>query len=367
PPRKEVIEAVEKCKTAGIKVIMITGDHRETARAIAEEVGIMTKKDLILEGRELDAIPEEEFEKMVESVKVFARNEPRHKLRIVKALRKKGNIVAMTGDGVNDAPAIREADIGIAMGVTGTQIAKETSNMVLADDNFASIVGAVEEGRTSFNNLGRVVLYVITTSIAGGLILLFSLIFGFPIPFFPLQILWVNLVTDGICDKTLAIEPRYRDVLKDPPRSPKERIVFRRVVYQIIYLAAIMIVGTMAVYYFFLSSWGFGVIFEGYREPRTMAFTTLIFFQLFNALNIRSREYSIFKIGLLSNKYFAVGLAISIILNFSIIYVPFFQELFQIVPLDPYHWLIVVLVSSSIFVIEEIRKRVAPKLFTKRQ
>ncbi len=308
PPRKEAIEAVAKCKSAGIKVVMITGDHRETARAIAEEVGIMTKKDLILEGKELDTIPEEEFKKIVESVKVFARNEPRHKLRIVKTLRKKGHIVAMTGDGINDAPAIKEADIGVAMGITGTQIAKETSNMVLADDNFASIVGAVEEGRTSFNNLRRVILYLITTSIAGGLVLFSSLIFGFPIPFSPLQILWINLVTDGICDKTLAIEPRYRDVLKDPPRSPKERIVSRRVVYQIIYFAAIMIVGTMAVYYFFMHSSGFGVIFEGYKEPRTMAFTTLIFFQLFNALNIRSREYSIFKIGLLS-KVFCFGIS----------------------------------------------------------
>ncbi|MEM2135413.1 MAG: HAD-IC family P-type ATPase [Candidatus Jordarchaeaceae archaeon] len=365
PPRKEVIEAIEKCKTAGIKVVMITGDHRETARAIAQEVGIMTKKDLILEGRELDNIPEEEFEKIVDSVKVYARNEPRHKLRIVKALRKKGHIVAMTGDGVNDAPALKEADIGIAMGVTGTQLAKETSNMVLADDNFASIVAAIEEGRTSFNNLRRVVLYLITTSIAGGFILLSSLLLGLPIPFLPLQILWINLVTDGICDKTLAIEPRYRDVLKDPPRPPKENIVNRGVIYQIAYLSIIMIIGTMCVYYFSLQSLGLSYIWRGYEEPRTMAFATIIFFQLFNALNIRSRENSIFKIGLLKNKYFAVGFFFSLILNFSIVYVPFFHQLFEITPLNIYDWLIVFLVSSSILIIEEIRKKVAPKLFTK--
>jgi Ca2+-transporting ATPase len=366
PPRKEAIEAVAKCKNAGIKVVMITGDHRETARAIAQEVGIMTKKDLILDGKELDNISEEEFEKIVESVKVFARNEPRHKLRIVKALRKKGHIVAMTGDGVNDAPAIKEADIGIAMGITGTQIAKETSDMVLADDNFASIVGAVEEGRTSFNNLRRVVLYLITTSIAGGLILLSSLLFGLPIPFLPLQILWINLVTDGICDKTLAIEPRFRDVLKDPPRSPRERIVNRGVVYQIVFLSSIMIIGTMFVYYFSIQSLGLSVIWHGYNESRTMTFATIIFFQLFNALNIRSREYSLFKIGFLSNKYFVLGFIASLVLNFAIVYVPFFQQLFEIVPLTFYDWLVVFLVSSSIFIIEEVRKAVAPKLFTRR-
>ncbi len=365
PPRKEVIEAIEKCKTAGIKVVMITGDHRETARAIAQEVGIMTKKDLILEGRELDNIPEEEFEKIVDSVKVYARNEPRHKLRIVKALKKKGQIVAMTGDGVNDAPALKEADIGIAMGITGTQLAKETSNMVLADDNFASIVAAIEEGRTSFNNLRRVVLYLITTSIAGGFILLSSLLLGLPIPFLPLQILWINLVTDGICDKTLAVEPRYRDVLKDPPRPPKENILNRGVIYQIAYLSVIMIIGTMCVYYFSLHSLGLSYIWRGYEEPRTMAFATIIFFQLFNALNIRSRENSIFKIGLFKNKYFAVGFLFSLILNFSIVYVPFFHQLFEITPLNVYDWLIVFLVSSSILIIEEIRKMVAPKLFTK--
>ncbi len=367
PPRKEAIDAVEKCKTAGIKVVMITGDHRETARAIAEEIGIMTKKDLILEGRELDAIPEEEFEKIVETVKVFARTEPRHKLRIVKALKNKGHIVAMTGDGINDAPALKEADIGVAMGITGTQIAKETSDMVLTDDNFASIVGAVEEGRTSFNNMRRVALYLISTNFAEDLVLFLTLIIGFPLPFLPLQILWINLVTDGINDKTLAVEPRYRDVLKEPPRPPRERIVNRGVLFQILYFAAIMAVGTLFVYGFSIQSLGpWGVLFNGYDEPRTMAFCTIVFFQLFNALNARSREHSIFKIGLLSNKYLAIGIIFSFVLNISIVYVPLFQHLFEITPLTLNDWIIVLVVSSSVFVIEEIRKLVAPRLFTRR-
>lgn len=365
PPRKEAIEAVDKCKKAGIKVVMITGDHRETARAIAQEVGIMTEKDLILEGRELDAIPEDEFEKIVESVKVFARTEPRHKLRIVRVLKNKGNIVAMTGDGVNDAPALKEANIGVAMGITGTQIAKETSDMVLADDNFASIVGAVEEGRTTFNNLRRVVLYLLTTNIAEDIILFTTLILGFPLPFLPLQILWINLVTDGICDKTLAIEPRYRDVLKDPPRSPKARLVSRGVIYQIAFLATIMAIGTVLVYHFSIQSLGPLVFLEGNEIPRTMAFYTIVFFQLFNALNVRSREYSLFKIGFFSNRYLALGVIISFILNISIVYVPFFQQLFEITPLPLYDWLIVLLVSCSAFIIEEIRKAVAPKLFSR--
>lgn len=363
PPRREAIEAVKRCKNAGIKVVMITGDHRETARAVAEEVGIMTKKDRILEGRELDVIPEKEFEKIVEKVKVFARNEPRHKLRIVKALKKRGNIVAMTGDGVNDAPALEEADIGISMGTTGTQIAKETSDIVLTDDNFASIVGAVEEGRTSFNNLRRTLLYLISTSVAEDMTVLLALLLGFPLLLLPLQILWINLVTDGFCDKTLAIEPKYRDVLKDPPRPPKERIVSRGMLYHIAFMALIMSLGTVFVYYFSIQSLGLSVIIKGYNEPRTVAFYTLVFFQLFNAVNSRSREYSIFKIGLFSNKYLALGLIISLVLNISIVYVPLFQQLFEIVPLTLYDWLIVFLVSSSVLVIEEIRKAVAPKLF----
>jgi Ca2+-transporting ATPase len=365
PPRREAIEAVKKCKNAGIKVVMITGDHRETARAVAEEVGIMTKKDRILEGKELDAISEKEFEKIVDKVKVFARNEPHHKLRIVKALKKKGNIVAMTGDGVNDAPALEEADIGISMGTTGTQIAKETSDIILTDDNFASIVGAVEEGRTSFSNLRRALLYLISTSIAEAVTILLTLLLGFPLLLLPLQILWINLVTDGFCDKTLAIEPRYRDVLKDPPRPPKERIVSRGMLYHIAFMGLIMVLGTLFVYYFSIQSLGLSVIFTGYTEPRTLAFYTLVFFQLFNAVNARSRTYSIFKIGLFSNKYLALGLVLSLVLNVSIVYVPFFQQLFEIVPLTLYEWFIVFLVSSSIFVAEEIRKALAPNLFSR--
>ncbi|MGQ9721043.1 MAG: cation-translocating P-type ATPase [Candidatus Jordarchaeum sp.] len=365
PPRKEVIEAVAKCKSAGIRVVMITGDHRETARAIAEEVGIITKKELILEGRELDKISDEQFEKIVESVRVFARTEPRHKLRIVKALKARGQIVAMTGDGVNDAPALKEADVGIAMSITGTQITKETSDMVLTDDNFASIVAAVEEGRTTFDNLRKVVTYLLTTNIAEMMVLFSALVLGFPLPFLPLQILWINLVTDGICDKTLAVEPRDRDVLKEPPRPPKERIVTRGVVYLLIFLATIMAIGTLFVYHFSIQSLGPWVFIYGYKEPRSMTFFTIIFFQLFNALNARSREYSVFKIGFFSNKYLIIGLVISFVLNISIGYIPFFQDLFQIMPLPLHGWFVVFLVSSSALILEEIRKAVAPKLFSR--
>ncbi len=366
PPRREAIEAVAKCKSAGIKVVMITGDHRETARAIAEEIGIMTKKDLILEGRELDKIPDEEFAEIVESVKVFARTEPRHKLRIVRALKARGHIVAMTGDGVNDAPALKEADVGIAMGITGTQITKETSDMVLADDNFASIVAAVEEGRTTFDNMRKVVAYLITTTINENIVLFTALFLGFPLPFLPLQILWINMVTDGLCDKTLAVEPRDRDVLQEPPRPPKERIVTRSVAYRMVFLASIMALGTILVYYFSIQSLGPLVFIYGYKEPRTMAFYTLVFFQLYNALNMRSQEYSLFKIGFFSNRYLIAGFIISFVLNISIAYAPFFQELFQIMPLPLNDWIIVLLVSSSVLIIEEIRKLFVPKLFTRK-
>ncbi|MEM3564472.1 MAG: HAD-IC family P-type ATPase [Candidatus Jordarchaeaceae archaeon] len=366
PPRKEAIEAVAKCKSAGIRVVMITGDHRETARAVAEEMGIMTKKDLILEGRELDKIPDKEFEEIVESVKVFARTEPRHKLRIVRALKARGHIVAMTGDGVNDAPALKEADVGIAMGITGTQITKETSDMVLADDNFASIVAAVEEGRTTFSNMRKVTGYLITTTINENIVLFTSLLLGFPLPFLPLQILWINMVTDGLCDKAMAVEPRDRDVLKEPPRPPKERIITKGVAYRMLFLASIMALGTIFVYYSSIQSLGPWVFIYGYKEPRTMTFYTLVFFQLYNALNMRSQEYSLFKIGLLSNKYLFAAFIASFVLNISIAYVPFFQELFQIMPLPLNDWVMVLLVSSSILVVEEIRKFFAPKLFTRK-
>ena len=363
PPRKEAVEAVEKCKRAGIRVVMITGDHPETARAIAKQVGIMGENDEVLEGSELDEIPDEKLEEIVERVGVFARTEPRHKLRIVRALKNRGNIVAMTGDGVNDAPALKEADIGVAMGITGTQIAKETSDMVLADDNFASIVGAVEEGRTAFNNLRKVVLYLLTTNIAEDIVLLTTLLLGLPLPFLPLQLLWINLVTDGVCDKTLAVEPRSHDVLKDPPRPPGGRIVSKGVVYHIVFLASIMALGTVLVYLLTVQSMGLSVLFRGYDEPRTMAFFTIVFFQLFNALNARSREFSLFRIGFFSNKYLSIGLAFSFALNISIVYVPFFQQLFGIVPLPLYDWILVLLVSSSVLIVEEIRKAVAPKMF----
>jgi len=356
PPRREAIEAVEKCKRAGIRVVMITGDHKDTARAIAEKVGIVGGDAPVLDGVALDEVSDEELEELVESVNVFARTEPRHKLRIVRALKKRGYVVAMTGDGVNDAPALKEADVGIAMGIAGTQIAKEASDMVLADDNFASIVAAVEEGRTAFNNIRKVVTYLLTTNVAEDIVLFAFLILGFSLPFLPLQILWINLVTDGVCDKTLAVEPKELGVLQEPPRPPREGIVTRGVVYRIFFLSSIMALGTILVYYWSAQALGPLVLIYGYAKARTMAFYTIVFFQLFNALNARSSDKSILKIGLLSNKYLASGMAFSFALNVSIAYTPFFQELFHITPPSLHEWLIIILISSSVLIAEEARK-----------
>ncbi|MBS7248285.1 MAG: HAD-IC family P-type ATPase [Candidatus Jordarchaeales archaeon] len=366
PPRKEAAEAVGKCKQAGIRVIMITGDHKETAKVIAKEVGIADMDDQALEGKDLDGVSDEELEKIVGSVNVFARVEPRHKLRIVRALKKQGHIVAMTGDGVNDAPALKEADIGVAMGITGTQIAKETSDMVLADDNFATIVAAVEEGRTVFDNMRKTVTYLVTTSIAEIIFLFSCLVIGLPLPFLPLQILWINMVTDGICDKTLAVDPRDRDVLKEPPRPPEEGIIIRGVVYRILFLSLIMAFGTLLIYYCSARSLEPLTFIYGYEEPRTMAFCTMVFFQLFNALNMRSNDQSLFKVGVLSNKYLAIAVFVSFLLNISIVYVPFFQELFQVTPLSILSWLLVFLTSGSVLIAEEARKKMFPTLFSKR-
>ncbi|MEM2235634.1 MAG: HAD-IC family P-type ATPase [Nitrososphaerota archaeon] len=361
PPRPEAKKAVELCKKAGIKVIMATGDHKLTAEAIAKEIGILESDSGVLTGAEMDHMSDEELDKVIEKTSVFARVSPVHKYRIVESLRRKGHIVAMTGDGVNDAPALKTAEIGIAMGIAGTDLAKETADMVLVDDNFASIVNAVEEGRVVFENIRKVVKYLISTNMGEIITIIGALLFlpDAPLIFTPVQILWVNLVTDGLHDKFLAMEPKERDVMERPPRKPTERIINREVVLNIIYVGLFMAVGTLWV---FNNVWINGDL----QKARTMGFTTIAMFQVFNAMNCRSATTSIFKIGFTTNKYLLMGTMTSVTLQILATLLYPLQIALGIVPLSPWEWITIFLVSSLVFFAEELRKFVMNKIRRRR-
>ncbi len=353
PPRPEVPEAVARCKRAGIRVMMATGDHKVTGAAIAREVGILEEGGRVMTGAELMHLSDEELDAVIEKVAVFARVAPEHKHRIVETLQRLGHVVAMTGDGVNDAPALRAAQIGVAMGITGTDVTKETAEMVLTDDNFTSIVNAVEEGRVVFQNVRKVVKYLIATNFGEILTILTSLII-FPVGrliFNPVQILWVNLVTDGLLDITIALEPREGDVMEEPPRPVNARIINREILLNTVYVALFMAAGVL---------WMFGRTHqngEGVRA-QTIAFTKLAMYQVFNALNVRSRRQSVFQLGLFTNRYLLGAIGISVGLQYLATRVPFMQLALGTEPLTWQDWGLIVLVSSSIFVADELRKLV---------
>jgi len=360
PPRPEAQEAVRRCRRAGIRVTMVTGDHRLTGEAIAREIGILRDEGRVLAGSDVEQMSDEELDQHVERTAVFARVTPEHKHRIVESLRRQGHIVAMTGDGVNDAPALQAAEIGVAMGITGTDVTKETAEMVLTDDNFASIVNAVEEGRTVFQNVRKVVKFLLATNIGEDLTLLSALAFlpGAGLLITPVQILWVNLVTDGLLDITIALEPKEGDVMDEPPRRPGTRIVDREMLQNIVYVALFMAVGTLGLFAYV----------RGNGEParaQTVAFTTLAMFQVFNALNCRSRDKSVFQLGLLANRYLVGALLLSVLLQIAANRLPFMQAALGTVPLTLLDWAMIVLVSSSIFVADEVRKAFARRLRSK--
>jgi len=354
PPRPEVPEAVARCKRAGVRVIMATGDHKLTGEAIARQVGILDGDGKVFTGPDVEGMSDDELDDVIEQVAVFARVSPQHKHRIVESLRRKGHVVAMTGDGVNDAPALQAAEIGVAMGITGTDVTKETAETVLTDDNFASIVNAIEEGRVVFQNVRKVVKFLLATNIGEDLTLVSALAFlpGYGLPITPVQILWVNLVTDGILDITIALEPKEGDVMDEPPRHPNTRIINREILLNTVYVALFMAMGTL---WMFIQADRSGNL----AYARTMAFTTLAMFQVFNSLNCRSRDKSVFELGLFSNRYLIGAIVLSILLQIAAEHVPFMQVALGTVPLGWRDWGMIVLVSSSIFVADEIRKLVS--------
>ncbi len=351
PPRPEAKQAVELCKKAGIKVVMATGDHKLTAEAIAKEIGILEPGFRVLTGAEMDYLSDDELDAVIEKTSVFARVSPTHKYRIVESLRRIGHIVAMTGDGVNDAPALKAAEIGIAMGITGTDVTKETADMVLTDDNFASIVNAVEEGRVVFDNIRKVVKYLIATNTGEIITILGALLFlpGVPLIFTPVQILWVNLVTDGLLDKFLAMEPKEKDVMEQPPRKPEEKIINRDIALNIVYVSLFMAAGTL---WIFSTAWNQG----DPQKAQTLGFTTMAMFQVFNAINCRSRTTSVFKLGLTTNKYLLMGIVTSVSLQVLATFLHPLQIALGTVAISFWEWATIFIVSSSVFFADEIRK-----------
>ena len=284
PPREEVRESIVKCRSAGISTVVITGDHKLTAIAITKELGLFKEGDKALSGEELDKLSDDELDEIVENIVICARVSPEHKVRILSALKKRGHVVAMTGDGVNDAPALKKSDIGIAMGITGTDVAKEASDMVLTDDNFASIVNAVEEGRGIYNTIKQFVQYTLSSNLGEILVVFLAILIGWPLPLIAIQILWVNLLTDGLPGLALGLDPFNKDIMKKPPRKREEEIISRDVIQNILIVGFVMGAGTLFMFY------GYGVETV---KAKSIAFTTLVMFQLFNVLTYRAKNFKI--------------------------------------------------------------------------
>jgi Ca2+-transporting ATPase len=340
PPRAEVKDAVATCKSAGIRPMMITGDHPLTARHIGEQLGIAADGGL-LTGQELDKLTESELDEVVKTVSIYARVSPEHKLNIVEALQRQGQLVAMTGDGVNDAPALKRADIGVAMGITGTDVAKEAAEMVLQDDNFATIVAAVEEGRTIYDNIRKFIRYLLSCNSGEIWVMLLAPFLGMPLPLLPLQILWMNLVTDGLPALALGIEPAERNVMQRLPYSPKENIFSRGMGRDIIWVGLLLGIAPLAMGYWYWQA--------GDPAWQTMVFTTLVFSQLMLALAVRSERESLFTIGLRSNLAMVGAVIATLLLQFVVIYVPFAQRMFETVPLTLQEMLIALTLGTLPF------------------
>jgi Ca2+-transporting ATPase len=347
PPRSEVKDAVRTCKTAGIRPVMITGDHPLTALHIARELGI-TDGAGALTGQQLEGLSVEQLEGRVGDVSVYARVSPEHKLKIVQALKEKGHIVAMTGDGVNDAPALKKADIGVAMGITGTDVAKEASDMVLLDDNFATIVAAVEEGRTIYDNVRKFVKFSVAGNIGKVLVMLLAPFLGKPIPLLPLQLLWLNLLTDGLIGLGLGVEPAERNTMHRSPYSPKEGVFSRGMGGHVAWVGALIGAIALAV-----GAWYF------YTEQptwQTMVFTTLALSQVWQALATRSLHDSLAKVGLFSNPLLVAMAVLVFGLQMAVVYVGFLQEFFQTETLNAADLAISVALSSIVFFAIEFEK-----------
>ncbi len=342
PPRPAAVQAVKVCQEAGIRVAMITGDHPTTARAIARELGLPSGEKQLLTGTDLDAMDDDALARVVEDISVFARVSPKHKLLIVRALKARGHVVAMTGDGVNDAPAIKEADIGVAMGLTGTDVTKEASAMVLGDDNFATIVAAVEEGRGIYDNIRKFIRYLLSCNVGEVLTMFVAALAGLPLPLLPIQILWVNLVTDGLPAMALGVDNPDPDIMRRKPRHPRESVFSRGLARKIISRGLYIGLGTPLVFVIALYLGD-----NNLTVARTMAFTTLVFSQLFHVFDCKSEHHSVFEVGLFSNPFLVGAVLCSVTMQLSVLYVPVLQDIFHTTGLNGFQWAIILAVAGG--------------------
>ena len=353
PPRKEVKASIEKCRQAGIRVVMITGDHRTTAVAIAKEIGI---KGEAVTGDELDLMSN--LEERIDSIGIYARVSPEHKIRIIDALRRKKHITAMTGDGVNDAPALKKADIGIAMGINGTDVSKEASEMILTDDNFASIVNAVEEGRGIFDNIKKFVYFLLSSNLAEVLVIFLAVVIGLKLPLLAIQILWINLITDGLPAIALGVEPVARNIMKRRPKKPDAGILDATMVSRLVIMGATITAGTLGIYVWSLWkqgwTWGAAIPPDAYAYALTMSFTALVVFELFNALAAKSQERNMLA-ELFNNKWLLLAILSSFLLQMAVIYTPI-SKYFHTTAISLADLGIIVAAASSVFAVDTLYK-----------
>jgi Ca2+-transporting ATPase len=360
PPREEVYAAIRQAKMSGIRVIMVTGDHRVTALSIAHKLGIVTDNE-VLTGPEVEAMTDEELYEKVARVSVFSRVSPLHKLRIVRQLIKHGEVVAVTGDGVNDTPALKAAHIGVAMGKSGTDAAKETAGMIITDDNFASIFAAVKEGRVVFANIRKVVLFLLSTGLGQVLLILSTLVIRMPLPLLPAQIIWMNLVTNGLQDMALAFEASEEGIEYQRPRPRGEHIISRLMIKRLVVIGVVLALGTLAVFAWDISRG------SGIGHARTEALTTMVLYQLFNVFNVRSETKSVFRMNPISNPFLFLSIVASVIAQVAVIYWQPLQAIFQTTPLSFVDWLLIVPVAFSVIVVMEMDKAIRHVLGSKKK
>ncbi len=357
PARPEAKDAIEKCKHAGIKTIMITGDYKETAFAIAKQLGMAEDESQAIMGSALDSLDDKELQERVKITRVFARVSPDHKVRIVEALKRNGNTTAMTGDGVNDAPALKKADIGVSMGITGTDVAKNTAELILTDDNFASIVSAVEEGRVIYDNIRKFVYFLLSCNIGEIIVIFVSILANLPVPLLPIQLLWLNLVTDSFPALALGMEKGDPDIMEKKPRDPKEPLLNKDLISRIAVQSIAIGATTLAAYLIALRTYPDNIV-----EARSIAFTTLIMAELLRSYSVRSQSHTIFEIGLFSNMTLVYGTLFSFALTMAVVYIPFLQPIFDTFPMGLSDWSIVIPFSFIPLIVGEVSKIVRRKL-----
>ena len=353
PPRSEVKQSIANCRQAGIETVMITGDYKETAYAIAKELGMVEHESQAIMGDELDRYSDEELREVVKKTKVYARVSPEHKVKIVSALKENGHITSMTGDGVNDALALKKADIGVAMGITGTDVAKNTAEVILTDDNFATIVNAVEEGRIIFSNIKKFVFFLLSCNIGEILLVFVSILVGWEVPLLPIQLLWLNLVTDSFPALALGVENAEPGIMKQPPRNTNEAILDREMLGGILFQAVAISFASLLSYYWAMRMYGTG---SGLIHVRSVVFTTLILSELLRAFSSRSQTYTLFKIGFFTNIRMIQAVLASFVLTVVVLYIPALNEIFDVVPLTLRDWQIVTAFSFIPLLVGELYK-----------